>query len=440
MEAKEIADTTFQVVSCCCEPAKDCADHNKRCGKGVHFVFLVMSLVFGIFDTVTDWIAWASLKSDNYGLVEASDALVYTWLGFTIIGTVLLIISLITDVMYLFFDIQIGGWNSLTVSEFQSFLNLVLEDLPILTLTCVYFVFRHSCHIFDPSFNIQRYASTSTDLFVSGVITYAAILYRTFRTCFRICYSSGRCCGCCCECCCPGLPKYEKLCQPKSCARYICVVPYACLIVLQTIFVIFALLGVIFAAITFSSVFSGEILVNPGSLRGINWNITRSYTVTTGNNITSLNATSNNVTVFSDTVTTSNIITVLSDTEPLVTNGSLFATEAFHRNVNMTTYCLAYFELHRKKFIFNVAHINNQHSDQNSCVCHPGSTPCDRYYENLMITANFERSYHRDVVHSIEEYKGVWFCPFPLKSLQRDRNLQVNCNCNFSNTVEHWVA
>ena len=436
MEAKEIADTTLKVVSCCCQPANDCTDVGGKSGKGVQVTFLVISLVFGIFDTVTDWIAWASLKSDNYGFLEASDALLYTWLGFTIVGTVLLIISLITDVMSLFYDIQAGGWNSLTVSEFQSFLTLILEDLPILTLTCTYVVFRNLCQSFDPSLNLQRYSSAFRDLFISGVITYAAILYRTFRTCFRICYSSGRCCGCCCECCCPGLPMDKKLCKPKSCARYFCIVPYACSIVLQTIFVILALLGVIFAVITFYSIFTGA---NPG-LAPINWNITRPYPVTTsGSNITALNATSDNSTVLSNPVTTSVIITVLSDTEPLVRNGSLFVTEAFHGDMNKTIYCLAYFELHPKKFVFNVAHINKQDSDQQSCVCNPDSTPCDHYYEKLILTAT-RRWYYRDVVHNIEEYRGSGFCPFPVKSLQRDRNLNVNCNCNFSDTVKHWIV
>ena len=447
MNGKEIADTTFTVVRCCFDPACDCVDvaTSQKSSKGLQIVILVISFCFGTIDSVTDWIAWESVRNDNYGLLEASDILLYIWLGCTIMGTVLLIVSLITDVIYLCYNIEIAGWNSLTFSEFQSFLNLVLEDLPILTLTCIYVVFRNHCQAYDPSLDAQKTLSSFRELFISGIITYAAIIYRMCRSFYRMCYSSGRCCGY--QWCCPDLPESEKLCPKNTCAHFSCIIPYFCFILCQMLFVFLAIGAIVITVITLSGigVFSGrtDALVS----RVTNWNITRSTQVTTGNNVTVfsdpnttnnnvtvLNGTSNNVTVLSDPDTTSMIVTVLSGTEPLARNGSLFVTEAFHGDMNTTTYCLAYFELQPKKIVFNVAHINKHLSGAQSCICDSDSTPCDRFYENLIIgRVNFRRG----TVSNIERSRKGSICLFPAKPLQRDRNLHVNCNCDFSHTVEN---
>ena len=111
-------------------------------------------------------------------------------------------------------------------------------------------------------------------------------------------------------------------------------------------------------------------------------------------------------------------------------DGSLSVTEVFQNDLNQTTYCFVYFAFQRSEIVFNVARIIEEHSDQQSCVCNPDSTPCDRYYENLFIslgstnlngTILFENIL-RDLFPS---------CPLSLKPIHCDRKLHVNCNCSF---------
>ena len=87
----------------CCQELCDCAGCTsevpaQRCGKVVQIVFLIVSFLFGVFDSFTDWNAWVSLRSDNFGLVQVPEALIQAWLGFTIMGTVLFVVSLLNDV------------------------------------------------------------------------------------------------------------------------------------------------------------------------------------------------------------------------------------------------------------------------------------------------------------------------------------------------------
>ena len=401
-------EIVLSAVSFCCEPIKDCSD--EFCCKVGQIVILAASIAFGLFDTVTDWIAWASLRSDNYGLLEASDALIYVWLGFSIVGTVLLAISIITDLINLRYNITFGGWNPMTFSEFQSFLNLMLEDLPIIILTCIYIVSRNVCQQFDPSLDTGRVSSSYRELFISILFTLAAVIYRTCRSFGRLCYSRGKFCGC--QWCCEGLAESERVCPSDTCAGSNCEKPYACFLMLQ-LFLVFT--GTLMLALAAVSVFTVFGFGSPA----INWNITRSDPVATGNNAT--------------------VVTVLSDTKMLVRNGSLSITEVFHEDLGMTTYCLAHFELQPQRIVFNIAHINMQNFNSQICNCNFDSTSCERFYKHLSITGLYP-VYPNFFKHlGIEAAKARSICSLPVKPLQRDRSLNT-CNCDFSNIVEHRVG
>ena len=80
---------TRDILLCCQELVCDSAGCTgkvapQRCGTVVQIVFLVASFLFGAFDCFTDWNAWVSLRSDNFGLVQFPEALLWAWLGFTI--------------------------------------------------------------------------------------------------------------------------------------------------------------------------------------------------------------------------------------------------------------------------------------------------------------------------------------------------------------------
>ena len=391
MKPKEIAETTFSVLSCCCEPAQDFTD-SERCGKGINFFLLVVSLCFGIADSATDWIAWAALRSDNFGLVQAPDALIYPWLACTLIGTVLLVLSLINDVTDFcscsWGKCQRCGCNSLTCSEFMSFSNTILQDLPLLTLACAYITLKEFCLPVDPSIDVQKWRAMQAgfrELYISGVVTTAAIIYRTCRSFGRLCYSYDRCCGR--PCCCPTPPDDEKLCPKETCVRYCCVMPYYCSLFWQMILIFIALTLVASCAVLLSNLpgVFGDITTEHIGNRNDTTPITRDWTISGVGMRASM----------------------------LVRNGHLSVTQTSHTNLC----CLAYLELHPKEIVFNIARINKQRSDSESCVCNPDST-CDHYYGNLHIEPEFEAAKGR--------------CPLQTKTFQRDRNLHINCSCTFS--------
>lgn len=415
MDSKDIAAITTEVSKCCCDPAKDCTSEvcSGRCGKVVQGVLILVSLCIGIFDSYTDWNIWVNLNRSGLGLLQASDYFVYPWLAFTIMGTLLVVVSLVVDVLDLVCNLKMcssgDGWtwgfNSLTCGEVLSFLNLLLEDLPILALTCTYVMIRQFlCLGLNPSIDANDYVSEYRDLFISGVVSTAAIIYRTGRSFYRLCYSYGLCR------CCPALDSKEKLCPVKSCARYCCVVPYGISLCCQ-IFVIILLFFAIGFFVSFlrmvPGAFSGSA-PSPAGTPPIDWNITHSHPVASNSN-------------------------VIGSVRLLIQNGHLSVTEAFHRNLDETTYCLAYFEFHSKEIVFNVANIDRQHSIHQPCLCNPDSTPCDRYYENIFIGAHLPNRYN----YTLEDY--AFLCPLPVKPLRRNSNLHVNCNCDFSDAVEHLV-
>lgn len=366
---------------------------------------LILTIVVGIFDTITDWIAWTSLR---YSLLKVPDALQYVWLGSTIAGTVLLVIVSTKDVIYYLNRYSVSSWVQnhgwiqncgWILSEFLLFLNLILEDLPILVMTYIYVIIQTICQQFDQTLDADNFYKGYLGLFSSALLTCLAIASRTF-TCFRMCFTRG-----CCQCCCPHLSKKVKLCLQKTCLKCYLTV-FFCLYLL--------FFGIFLAAPFFAFFIQLGILGN----NTVDWNIAHSDLVASGNNRGMM----------------------LSDTETLVKNGSLFVTEAFHRNSTMTTYCLAYFELQPLRIAFNVAHINPYNST--SCVCNADSTPCDHYYEGLVITGLYPVSANRSEYLSIEDAINKTSCPLPAKLLQRDRKLHVNCNthCDFSHTIHHLVT
>ena len=123
-------------------------------------------------------------------------------------------------------------------------------------------------------------------------------------------------------------------------------------------------------------------------------------------------------------------ISVVSGTAVLLRNGSLSVTEVFRTDLNQTTYCFVYFAFQRSEIVFNVAHISEQHSARQSCVCNHDSTPCDQYYENLFISLGSKNSNGTILFENV--LRDLFpSCPLSLKPIHRDRNLQVKCNCNF---------
>ena len=337
--------------------------------------------------------------------MQAPDAMIYPWLCFTVIGTVLMIISIINDVTDLYCDLSlgIGGWNSLTCAEFQAFLSLTLEDLPILILTCYYIVVRNLCADLDPSHDMQKISSSYRELFICGVFSIAASLYRTCRSFYRVCYSNGCCQRCCPQC--PSVPEYAKLCPENTCARYYCSVPYGCFVTGQICLTFFGLVLLLFAAFILSII--------PGVF---------------GNRMTAIDLTGSGMAIGpTDTRAivhgNSSAYISVSGRATLAKNGSLSVTEAFQGDMNMTIYCLAYFELQPSKVAFNIARISKQLSNSQSCVCNVDSAPCDRYYYNLRMQIRYRGSNNGN-------------CPLPLKPLQRDYNLHVNCNCKLSDAIQ----
>ena len=420
MEAKEVADITYQVTTCCCDPVKDTTDEvcSARCGKVVQALLIVVSLGIGIFDSYTDWSVWIGISQHGFGLLQLPDVFLYTWLAFTIIGSLLIVVSFITDVIDLVSNRSTCssdhgrtlGFNSLTCSEVFSFIILLLEDMPILTLTCTYVMFQEFiCVGFDPS-SAAGSVGQYRDLFISAVVSTAAIVYRLGRSFYRICYSYGHC-----RCCCQAPPKNQRLCPKGSCIRKCCIVPYSiglCGLLFFSVLAVaaVALAGSVLSFIPGDPVFGGT--ASSLSLRpSVDWNITHSPPVASNSS-------------------------TLGDVERLIENGHLRVTEAFHRNLDETTYCLAYFEFHPKEIVFNIANIDRQRSINALCLCNPDSTPCDRYYENIFIGVFNETL---DARSAAAIGIGRIPCPLPPKLLRRNRDLHVNCNCNFSDIVEHWV-
>ena len=204
MRDTETSDTTSNA-----ESKPYCIDDGDD--NGPSCVWLMVILAAGIFDTVTDWIAWVFLRNS---LLEIPDAFQYIWLGSTIAGTVLLVIVSTKDViiiiMYEFYykDIQNHCW---IFSEFLLFLNLILEDLPILVMTYIYVVFRTICQQFDQRLDTEIFLRSYLGLFFSASSTCLAIATRMFHVGYRMCYSSSRS-----RCRCPDLPKKSKLCLQRT--------------------------------------------------------------------------------------------------------------------------------------------------------------------------------------------------------------------------------
>ena len=444
---------TRDVLLCCQELVCDSAGCTgevapRRCGTVVQIVFLVASFLFGAFDSFTDWNAWISLRSDNFGLVQFPEALIWAWLGFTIIGTVLFFISLFNDLMDLLCVSTskidglrhkcygVLGFNSLTRSEILAFLNTTFEDVPLLILTLIYVVIRQViCVGLDPSQNPETYTDDYRDLYISAVVTTAAIIYRTFRSFYRLGYSHEHCY-------CPAPPAEEKLCTPECCecaCGHICggekpwnwcFIVYGFILFVYVALIILALVVVGFGGYTISSILGGMT----GGQTTVNWNITRSnpdvHSHTQQVELYPLLYSGSGSLEYDTNPVTVTDISVVSGTAVLVRNGSLSVTEVFQSDLNTTTYCLAYFAFQRNQIVFNVAHINWQHSNSQSCICDPDSTPCDRYYENLFISVGSTNS---NGTILFENVLRVLFpsCPLSLKPIYRDRSLQVNCSCNF---------
>lgn len=404
MTAEEISAA---LTSCCEEPTKDCMGElcSGRGGKVVQAVLMFISLGIAIFDSYTDWNVWVGLNNYGFGLLQAPDYIIYPWLAFTIMGTLLTVISFSVDVIDLVSRWNMCGFNSLTCAEVLSFFNLVLEDLPILALTCAYVLLRQLfCFGFDPTITGDAYRSEYRDLYISGVITCAAIIYRTVRSFYRVCYSCGRCC-------CKAPDADQKLCPQDSCVRKCCIVPFGLFLCVLVLLSIAAVIGVGFASYFLSPFLGIEFSGNevPGGYISY-WNITHSPPVASNSS-------------------------TIGDVRMLIEDGHLSVTEAFHTRLDEATYCLAYFEFHSREIIFNVANIDKQHSINEACLCNRDSTPCDRYYENIFIGT---RSSSDVSITSLQDQINE-ICPFTVKPLRRNRELQVNCNCNLSATVEHLV-
>ena len=441
----------------CCQELCDCAGCTsevapQRCGKVVQIVFLIVSFLFGVFDSFTDWNAWVSLRSDNFGLVQVPEALIQAWLGFTIMGTVLFVVSLLNDLMDLLCistskidDLKSKcygsfGFNSLTRSEILAFLNTIFEDVPLLILTCVYVVIRQViCVGVDLSQNPESHTADYRDLYISAVVTTAVIIYRTFRSFYRLGYSHDHCY-------CPAPPEEEKLCSPECCKSSCghicggkkswngCFVVYGFILFVYVVLVILALAVVGFGGYTISSILGGMA----GGQTTVDWNITHSHPnmhvqsqvelyplLYSGSGSSEYET--DPLTVHTVAVTD---ISVVSGTAVLLRNGSLSVTEVFRTDLNQTTYCFVYFAFQRSEIVFNVAHISEQHSAKQSCVCNHDSTPCDRYYENLFISLGSTNSNGTILFENV--LRDLFpSCPLSLKPIHRDRNLQVKCNCNF---------
>lgn len=407
------------VSSLVCEVAQDGSNDGVPgiCGKIVQVVLTFVSLGIGVFDSYTDWNVWVEFNRRGFVLLQAPDIFVYTWLAFTIMGTLLLVISLLIDIIawgssgtvcYGGFENHHLGLNSLTWAEILSFLNIMLEDLPILTLTFTYVLLRQQfCAGFDPSEDAGSYAVVYRDLFISGVITATAILYRTGRSFYRVCYSYNGCC------CCKIPEKEQKLCPKGTCMRC-CIVPYGiglCGLVLLSMCALVAVgLGTAYLA-PLQGILNDNALTQPdiGIIRmhGSDWNIARKQPFAGDSSILG-----NNV-------------------QMLIEDGHQSVIEAFHGNSHNTTYCLSYFEFHSKEISFNIANIDRMPSFNETCHCNRDSTQCDRYYENIFIAANVS-----NVLQDIQTL--LQGCPLPVKPIQRNRDLHVNCSCNLY-TVEHWV-
>ena len=408
MADKEAIAITRQVATCCCDPAKDASE---KCGKVVQVVVMFISVCLGILDCYTDWNVWVGVNQNGFGLLQAPEGFVYTWLAFTIMGTILMIVSLIIDVIDLASNGNMcssgDGWtcgfNSLTCAEVLTFLNIYLEDLPILILTFTYVLSRQiSCR----GYFIGNHVSEYRDIFISAVLSTAAILYRTGRSFYRLCYSYGHCC-------CPSREEKQRLCPTKSCARYCCIVPFGLALFCQVFLI---LIEIIVIALLALLLLPQTTIVAPTSFGA--WNIIHPPPVASNNR-------------------------TLSSVRPLIENGHLSVTEAFHRNLRETTYCLTYFELHSEEIVFNVAYITRQQgtglSINEPCLCDTDSTPCDQYYENIFIGARIRSSISRHNFTDIRLSEQS-SCPLPVKTLQRNRNLHVKCNCDFSDTVEHQLV
>ena len=443
---------TRDILLCCQELVCDGAGCTgevapQRCGKVVQIVFLVASFLFGAFDSFTDWNAWVSLRSDNFGLVQFPEALIWAWLGFTIMGTVLFVVSLFNDLMDLLCmsTSKIGGlrykcygilgFNSLTRSEILAFLNTTFEDVPLLILTLIYVVIRQViCVGLDPSLNPESYTIDYRDLYISAVVTTAAIIYRTFRSFYRLGYSYERCY-------CPAPSQEEKLCSPECCectCGHICggekpwngcFIVYSFILFVYVLLTILALVVVGFGGYTVSSILGGMA----GGQTTVDWNITRSNPdvhIQTPVELYPLLYSGSGSLEYETNAVTMTDISVVSGTAVLVRNGSLSVTEVFQSDLNTTTYCSVYFAFQRNEIVFNVAHINEQLSNSQSCICNPDSTPCDRYYENLFISVGSTNSNGTILFENV--VRDLFpSCPLSLKPIYRDRSLQVNCNCNF---------
>lgn len=221
------------LVSLICECAKDASDGGVPgiCGKIVQVVLTLVSLGVGVFDSYTEWNVWVDLNRRGFVLLQAPDIFVYMWLAFTIMGTLLLVISLLIDIIacgssgtlcYGGFEDCRVGLNPLTWAEILSFLSIMLEDLPILALTFTYFVLQQQfCAGFDPSEDAGGYAVVYRDLFINGVTSATALLYRTGRSFYRVCYSYNGCY------CCKTPEKKQKLCPKGTCMRCCIVYPTA---------------------------------------------------------------------------------------------------------------------------------------------------------------------------------------------------------------------
>ena len=289
------------------------------------------------------------------------------------------------------------------------------------------------CVGLDPSLNPESYTADYRDLYISAVVTTAAIIYRTFRSFYRLGYSYEHCY-------CPAPPEEEKVCTPECCectCGHICggkkpwngcFIIYGFILFVYIVLILLALVVVGFGGYTISSILGG---MNGGQTT-VDWNITRSnpdvHNQTQVDLYPLLYSGSGSLEYETNPVTVTDI-SVVSGTAVLVRNGSLSVTEVFRRDLNMT-YCSVYFAFQRNQIVFNVAHINLQHSNSQSCICNPDSTPCDRYYENLFISVGSTNSNGTILFENV--VRNLFpSCPLSLKPIYRDRSLQVNCSCNF---------
>ena len=155
MQMLTVADSTDLFVKCVgCFQEPLC--------RRFRMLLLILNISLSVFDTVTDWYVWVTVKNEglDHPLLKLTDVWVWLWFLFTLLGTLTAVIVVINEISLMMSLLcfkgeadnilcnvcTICGFNYVTMSELLALINLCVEDLPLQVMSLLIDGIGYTCH------------------------------------------------------------------------------------------------------------------------------------------------------------------------------------------------------------------------------------------------------------------------------------------------------